>query len=112
MGVSFETYLRRRRDILMGRRHYVPLRRRHNIPIRRREDIPLRRPGDVPLRRRWVLHLRRTCDVAGTYRETSLRRRHDVLLPGRLAFYKIGVLKTSAKFLGKHICRSLFSIKL
>ena len=29
-----------------------------------------------------------------------------------LAFYKIGVLKISAKFLGKHICRSLFSIKL
>ena len=28
------------------------------------------------------------------------------------AFYKIGVLKTSAKFLGKHMCRSLFSIKL
>ena len=25
------------------------------------------------------------------------------------AFCKIGVLKTSAKFLGKHICRSLFS---
>ena len=41
MGVSFETYLRRRGDVLMGRRHYVPLRRRHDIPIRRREDVPL-----------------------------------------------------------------------
>ena len=28
------------------------------------------------------------------------------------AFYKIGVLKTSAKFLGKHICWGLFSMKL
>ena len=28
------------------------------------------------------------------------------------AFCKIGVLKTSAEFLGKHICRSLFSTKL
>ena len=66
----------------MGRRHYIPLRRRHDIPIRRREDVPLRRLGDVPLRRRWVFHLRRTCDVAGTYKVTSLRRCHDVLLPG------------------------------
>ena len=58
----------------MGRRHYVPMRRHHDIPIRRRED--------VPLRRHWVFHLRRTCDVTETYRETSLRRRHNVLLPG------------------------------
>ena len=80
MGASFETCLRRRGDVLMGRRHYVPMRRHHDIPIRRREDVPLRRLGDVPLRRRWVFHLRRTYDVAGTYRETSLRRHHDVLL--------------------------------
>ena len=66
----------------MGRRHYVPMRRHRDIPIRRREDVPLRRLGDVPLRRRWVFHLRGTCDVTGTYREMSLRRRHDVLLPG------------------------------
>ena len=66
MGVSFETCLRRRGDVLMGRHH--------DIPIRRREDVPLRRLGDVPLRRRWVFHLRRTYDVAGTYRQTSLRR--------------------------------------
>ena len=81
MGVSFETYLRNRRDVLMGRRHYVLLRRRHNIPIRRREDVPLRRLCDALLRRRWVFHLRRTCDVAGKYKEISLRRRHDVSLP-------------------------------
>ena len=82
MGVSFETCLRRRGDVLMGRRHYVPMGRHHDIPIRRREDVPLRRLGDVPLRRHWVFHLRRTCDVAGTYKETSLRRCHDVFLPG------------------------------
>ena len=68
----------------MGRRHYVPMGRHHDIPIRRREDVPLRRLGDVPLRRRWVFHLRRTYNVAGTYRETSLRRRHHVLLLGDL----------------------------
>ena len=67
---------------MMGRRCYVILRRRYDVPIRRRGDAPLRRLRDVPSRRRWVFHLRRTCDVAGTYRETSLRRRHDVLTPG------------------------------
>ena len=66
----------------MGRRCYVLLRRRHDVPIRCRGDVPLRRLGDVPPRRRWVFHLRRTCDVAGTSKETSLRRRYDVLLPG------------------------------
>ena len=74
MGVSFETYLRRPGDVLVRRRHYVRLRRGHDIPIRCRED--------VPQRHLWVFHLRRTCDVAETYKETSLRRRHDVLLPG------------------------------
>ena len=82
LGVSFETYLRRRGDVLMGRRYYVPLRRRHDIPIRPCEDVPLRRFGNVQLRRRWVFHLIGTWDVARTYRETSLRRRHGVLLPG------------------------------
>ena len=33
-------------------------------------------------RRCWVFHSRRTCDVAGTYKETSLSRCHDVFLPG------------------------------
>ena len=42
MGVSFETYRRRRRDILMGSCGYVPL----------------RRLGDVPMRRHWVFHLK------------------------------------------------------
>ena len=66
MGVSFETCLRRC------------------------EDVPLRRLGDVPLRRHWVFHLRRTCDVTGTYRETSLLRRYDVLLPGGLGILIAG----------------------
>ena len=78
-GVSFETYLRRRGDVLMGRRHYVPMRPRHIIPISRCED--------VPLRCRRVFHLRRSCNVAGTYREMSLRCRHDVLLPGGLKHF-------------------------
>ena len=29
-----------------------------------------------------MFHLRRTYEVAGTYREKSLQRRHNVLLPG------------------------------
>ena len=90
LGVSFETCLRRRGDVLMGHRHKVPLRRHYNILIRRRGDVPLRRLGDVPLIRHWVFHLRRTCDAAGTYRETSLWRSHDVLLPGgSFSFFKI-----------------------
>ena len=48
------------------------------------EDVPLRRFGDVPLKLLWVFHLRSTYDVAGTYRETSLQRYHDVLLSGRV----------------------------
>ena len=40
--VSFGTYRRRRRDVVMGHRGYVPL----------------RRLGEVPLRRCWVFHLR------------------------------------------------------
>ena len=66
----------------MGRSCYVLLRCGHDIPIRCRGEVPLRRLGDVPRRRRWVFHLRRNCDVAGTYRETSLRRHYDVFLPG------------------------------
>ena len=82
LGVSFETFLRRREDVVMGRRCYVLWRRCYHVPIKRCGDVPLRRLGDVSLRRRWVFHLRSTCDVAGAYRETSLRRRHDVLFPG------------------------------
>ena len=85
MGVSFKTCLRRRGDVMMGRRCYVLLRRRYDVPIRRRRDTPLTRLGEIPSRRRWVFHLRRNCDVAGTYRETSRRRRHDVLMPGGYA---------------------------
>ena len=82
--VSFQICLRRRGDALMGRRCYVILRRCFDVPIKCRGDVPLRCPGDVPQRRRWVFHLRRNSDVAGTYRETSLRSCYDVLLPGGL----------------------------
>ena len=72
----------------MGRRCYNFLRHHHDVPIRCRGDMPLRRLGDVPRRRRCGFHLRRNCDFAGTYRETSLRRRYDVLLPGRFIVFK------------------------
>ena len=73
LGFSFETCLRRRRDALMGRRCYVLLRRCHDFPIRCRGDVLLRRLWDVPPRRRCVFYLRHTCNILGTYRETSLR---------------------------------------
>ena len=81
---------------MVGRHCYVLLRRRYDVPIRCRRDAPLRRLGDVPSRRRWVFHLRRTCDVTGTYRETSLQRRHDVLMPGGEEF--ITILKEKDKY--------------
>ena len=73
LGVSFETCLRRRHDIL----------------IRRRGDVPLIRLGDVQVTHRWVFYLRCYCDVARKYRETSLQRRHNVLLPGGLYSFVI-----------------------
>ena len=66
MGVSFETCLGRRGDVMMGRCCYVLLRRPYDVPIRRRGDAPLTRLGDVPSRRRWVFYLRLV--------ETSWRR--------------------------------------
>ena len=66
--------------VLMGRRYYVPLRHRYDIPMRRREYLPLSHLSDVPLRRRWVFQLKRTCNVPGTCKETSLWRCQDVLL--------------------------------
>ena len=82
MGVSFETCFRRSEDVRMRRRCYVLWRLLGDVPIRRREDVALRSLGDIPSRCNWVFHLRRTCDFAGTNRETSLRLRHDVFLPG------------------------------
>ena len=67
MGVSVETCLRRRRDVMLGRRYYVFLRRPFDDPIRRCRDAPLRRLGDVLSRRRWVVSL-----------ETYLRHHRDV----------------------------------
>ena len=96
-------YLRLIWDVLETYSCYASLRRRHDVPIRLRGEVPLRRLGNVPSRRRWVFHLRRTCDVAGRYRETSLRRRHNVVLSGGqyLHFYVISKLiikQNSAKY--------------
>ena len=51
MGISFESYRRRRNDVVIGRRGY----------------LLLRHLGDVPMRRRMVFHLRVVCDVVKTY---------------------------------------------
>ena len=99
--ISFDTCLRRRGDVLMGRRSYFLLRRRHDVPIRRRGNVPLRRLGDVPLISRWVFHLGRTCYVAGTYRETPLQRRRDVMLPAgsSIILYSSTLAKQLIQFL-------------
>ena len=79
MGVSFETCLRRRGDVMVGRRCYVLLRRRYDVPIRSRRDAPLRRLDDVSSRCRWVFRLRRTYNVSDVQRDvaaTSPRRLH------------------------------------
>ena len=83
MGVSFETKLRSRVDLLMGRRCYLLSRGCHNIPIRRRGDKALSRLDNVPLKCHWVFHFTHICNITGTKRGTSLHRRHNVLLPGR-----------------------------
>ena len=79
----------------MGRRYYVLSRHRHHVPIRCRGDVPLRRLGEVPPRRCWVFYLRRSCNVTGTYRGTSLQRRYDILLLGRLQFSVSNAQETS-----------------
>ena len=78
LDISFETCLRHRGDVLMGCRYYFALRRRENISIWHCRDVPLTHLGGVPTRRRWLFHLRHTCSVAGTYRETLLWCRHNV----------------------------------
>ena len=64
LGVPFETCLRRRGDVLMGRLCFVLLRCYHDVPKRCREEhVPLRRLGETLLsvsfetylRRRWVV---------------------------------------------------------
>ena len=82
LGFHLRPVLRRRGDILMGLQLNVNLRSRRDILTRRHRDVPLRRLGDVPLRRRWVFHLRHTCGISGTYRETLFRCRHDFLFLG------------------------------
>ena len=86
LGISLETCLRHCGDVLMGRRYYVLLKRLPDVQIRRCGDVPLRCLENLPPKCRWVFNLICACDVAGTYRETSLRRFHDALLPGGSIF--------------------------
>ena len=72
-GVSFETFLRRHGDVLMGCCCYVLLRACYDVPIRRRGDVLLRRLGDVPSRLRWVFYLGRRWDVQRDIIATSPR---------------------------------------
>ena len=74
MGVSFETYLRRRGEEQMGRRCYILLRRCYDIPIRRRGGVPLRHVDDISSRSRWVFRLGRNCKLLGR----TERRHFDV----------------------------------
>ena len=127
MGVLFGTCRRRRGyvplrrrlvfqlrlfwDVLIGRHCCILLPSRFDVPVRRRGDLPLIRLGDVPLRRRWVFHLVPICDFAGAYRETLLRRRDDVLMPGGLIlrnimesmFYCLPCKEFSSFFISEYI---------
>ena len=101
-GCSFEACLRRHEDILMRHCCYALLRCRHDVQIRCCGDVPPRHHNNIPLRRRWVFHLRRTRDVAGTYREMSLRCCHNVLL--------LGGNRTNLKYCQKNHWNKLFKI--
>ena len=61
-----------------------------------------------------MFHLGFSCDVAGMYRETSLRRRHDTLLPGGY-FDSFGVAhipKEIRKLIGnKNITTNIYRIQ-
>ena len=127
MGVLFRTcrkrrgYVRLRRrwvfhlrlfwGVLIGHHCCIFLTSRFNVPVGHRGDVPLRRLGDVPSRRRWVFHLVPICSITGTYRDTSLRRRHDVLMPVGLIlrnimeslFYCIAAKDISSLFISAHI---------
>ena len=84
--------LRRRGDVLIGR-CYVLLRHCGDVPIWCCGDVPLRCLGDVPSRLRCGYQLKRNCDFAGTYRETTLRRRHNLLLPVGFSLLSIEEIK-------------------
>ena len=110
--VLFETCLRRRGEVLMGRCCYALLRRRHDVPIICHGDVPLRRLGDVPRRRHWVFHLRRTCDAAGTYREMSLRCQYEVLLSdGKAVDNNSDASYKTQKMCSKNVCSYLSAIQ-
>ena len=76
--VSFETCLRFRGEVLIGGRCYVLLRHCHDVSIRRHGHVPLihTRSTETSLDVSFETYLRRR----GSYRKTSLRSRHDVLL--------------------------------
>ena len=81
LGVSFETSLRRRRDVSMVRHYYVLLRRCHGVPSLSRGDVLLICLGDILQRRRWVFHLRCTYERVRRIRKMSPRRCHNVFFP-------------------------------
>ena len=73
-GVSFQTCLRRRGDVLMGRRCYILLRRWRNVPIRCRGDVLLRRIADVLQERSFETYMQHRWDIQKGVVATSLRR--------------------------------------
>ena len=106
LGVSFGSYRRSRRDVLMRCRAYVPLRGLNNIPLIRCRVFHLRLVWDVVVilwwgvvftsnwnaiktfqydvveTNHWDILATSHRDVAGPYKKTLLWHHHNVLLPG------------------------------
>ena len=90
LRVSFGTYRRCRRDLLMRYRGYVPMRRLGDVPLRHCcvFETWLRRPGDVLMERLCNILLRRRRDVPVKRRgDIPLRSLDEVPLKRRWVFH-------------------------
>ena len=80
LGVSFESYRRCRRTVLVGRRGYVPLRRLGDVPLRRCCVFHLRLSWDVLETHWWNVVITSPWDVVTTYQWNVLKTYHwDVI---------------------------------
>ena len=80
LGVSFRTYRRRHRDVLVGHREYVPLRGLGDVPTWRRCLFHLRLIWDVVKTYWWDVVVTFSWDVVTTFQEDAVETKYwDVL---------------------------------